>query len=195
MCRAKGLFGGVLVADLPIEADVPRCFVVQLGRAFLRRVRDGDDDAKSFVIDADGFGGVLRGLAGLGDHHRDTIADEPHPVLGERRIGRLLDRSPVGREAARQAADAVGLEVTPGQDRDDAFARLCRRDVDAPDPRMGVRAADEMRIGLSGPVDVIGEIPPALQEPDVFRAADRRADTRFRHLLNLPSLARPLGWP
>src|SRR5271170_4019026 len=58
--------------------------------------------------------------------------------------------------AARQPADAGGRHVRPGVDCGHAGGRCRRRNVDAGDPRMGVRAAQDVSVELMRAVDVVG---------------------------------------
>src|SRR3984885_9245602 len=88
--------------------------------------------------------------------------------------------------AANEAADLVGRDVVAGEDRDDAWRLKSRRRVDSVDRRMGVRRAEEIRIGLARTVDVVDVMALAGDEADVFCAFDGGAECGHAHDVFLP---------
>ncbi len=83
--------------------------------------------------------------------------------------------------AAGQAADLVGRHVGAGEDGDHA-GRLRRGfGVHALDQRVGVRRAQEPRVGLARQVDVVGVAAAAGQEPFVLDPLDGGADAGLAH--------------
>ena len=83
--------------------------------------------------------------------------------------------------AADQVAQPVGLDVLAGEHGQHAGHGLGRGLVDAADPRMGVRAAHEVGVGLAVLVDVVGVAALAGDEALVLLADDRGADALLSH--------------
>ena len=80
-------------------------------------------------------------------------------IGGERRMRRLGHRRAVFRmdlPAARQPTDAVGDHVLGGEDRGHARGLRRRSGVDVGDPRVRVRAAQDVCVKLVGTIDVVG---------------------------------------
>ena len=114
----EGRVGRGLVADIPLEAEIARHVVVDQRRARPDRVEHADDRRQRLVFDRERFRALQRGFARLRHHHRDRVADIAHLALRERRMRRLLHRLAVtagDAPAARNAADAVDLEILTGQ--------------------------------------------------------------------------------
>ena len=80
-----------------------------------------------------------------------------------------------------RGAEPVGGEVGLGEDAEHARHRLGSGEIDARDPRMRVRRAQQHRIGLAREVDIVDEPPAALQQPRVLEAAHRLTDAEFAH--------------
>ena len=76
------------VADLPVEAEIAGRLVPHRGLARIEGARGIDDGRQRLVIDRDQLGRVARRGGGLGDDHRDRVADMPHPVARDRRMRR-----------------------------------------------------------------------------------------------------------
>ena len=185
----EGLVGRGLVADLPVEDQVAGCLGMKLRRAFLQGVGRMDDRRQLLIGDFDGLGGVARLGLGLGDDHRERLADIAHDVGGERRIGAHLHRRAVlggDRPAADQVADAVALQLLAVQDRDDARHALRRAGVEPGDPGMRVRRAHEGRILHAGDAHIVHIAAAAGDEPPVFLAQNLCADAFNTHSRNLP---------
>jgi len=83
--------------------------------------------------------------------------------------------------AADQVADLIAGEVRAGQHGDDARHLARRLNIEAFDRGMGMRGAHEHRAGFARPADVVGVLPLAGNEADVFLAAHRRADSGRAH--------------
>jgi hypothetical protein len=185
---ATTLSGSERVNRGRVADAVDRGDVAVLGREcrgpVRRRVRtrgvDGLDDRRQVLpLDLDELRRVLRLVAGLGDHHRVGVADEPRRVGGERIPRRGDDGRAVGplvhlRE--RQLADAVGDEIRAGEHRDHA-GRLARGGgVDPDDARVRILRARERAVRLVRQGHVVGELPPPGHEVPVLEATDRLAD-------------------
>ena len=106
------------------------------------------------VVHADQLGGVLALVAVVGDHHRDRLADEAHPVDREQRLGPVAAKRQRRAFGAGQAA--VGrrrrqiVQVGGGQHGYDSRRLARRRDIDAGDQRVRDRAAHERDPGGLG---------------------------------------------
>ena len=192
--------GGVdrgLVADLPLVAGVGRRLVEQLGGSRLHRIGRFDRRRQHAVVDLDQLGRVLGLVARLGDDDRDRVADMAHLAPGQHRVRRLdhgLAMLVGDQPAAGQAADPGGRQIGAGEDRDDAGCRQRLRRVDGAQGRVGVRAPEQIGVGLARTIDVVGIVTLAGQEAEILLAADGGADAArgcgvIRHG-NLPS-----PWP
>ena len=117
-------------------------------------------------------------LARLGDDRNDRLADEAHLADREREV---LD---VRARHARDLEERVGegCDLLAGQRPVDAVDRLGRRDVDARDVRVRVRAAHEVEVAHPVPFDVVDEDALALQEALVLLALDALAAPALLHL-------------
>ena len=147
-------------------------------------VGDGGQDV---VFDRDRLGGVAGELGALGDDEGDRIADMADHAVGQHRMRRERHRRAVAvlhRGRARQAADAVGVEVRAGIDRQHARHRPRRRGVDRGDAGGGMRAAQHHALHGAGQGDVIGVGAAALQQARVLDAADGLGKAELRHGAN-----------
>ena len=149
------------------------------GCALVAGVRGRRAGRQLLVVDLDQLGRVARLMIGLRDHAGDGVADVADLALGEHRMGaRLHVRAVPGLDhpAADQIAPFGRLDVVAGQHREHAGRRLGAALVDAADPGVRVRRADEIGIDLARPVDVVREVPGAGDEALVLLAPDRSAD-------------------
>ena len=122
------------------------------------------DDRERFVGDIDQRRRVLGRVACRGNDHRHRLSDMDDLAVGEQRPVALLA---VGR--ARQADDEafrreMRAEIVERPDRADARRRLGRVLVDAGNPGMGQRAAQERRVQGFGQMDVVDEARPPAQQ-------------------------------
>ncbi len=127
---------GLDVAEIHVElpADVAGPIVVHERCCVGDCLVDAEDAGERLVIDPDALAGFLGGGLVDGADGDDCFADEAHLLHGQRR---LLAR--LGHPAPGEAA-----EVAPGQHTPDAFHRERRSGVDVQDPRMRMRAAQEL---------------------------------------------------
>ncbi len=172
--------GGVEVAPR-VEArphEVPAGIVVQHGRVGILRLPCVDHRRQRLVVDLDELRRVARELPRLGDDGDDRLADVAHLADRERVV---LD---VGARHARDLEERLGegRDLLAGQRPVDAVERLGRRDVDARDVRVRVRAAHEVEIAHPVPLDVVDEDALALQEALVLLARDALAAPTLLHL-------------
>ena len=180
--RLESGFRAFGVADVPLINDVVRRDLVDL-RGFLRGGEIGNRRQHA-VIDLDLFCRVARLRQRVRDHHRDRVADIADLAVRERRMRRHLHRRTVlgmNHPAADQIADLVGGEIGTGEDRQYARHRGGRFSVDRFDRGVGVRRADEERVTLAGPVDVVGVVALTGNEAVIFLAAHGGADPGRAH--------------
>ena len=172
----------VAVAVVEIEPDISRHVVVKKRGGGGRRLARLGHRRQRVDLDDDGFGGVLGGGDGLGDHRGDGLADMPHLAGGERIAGRAQHRRAVAIVhdlARRQRADPARRQIGRGVDRQHVGHRARRRGLDAADHAVGIVAAHHHRIGLARQADIVGVTPFAAQQYRVFGARDRLADREF----------------
>ena len=191
------LVDGGLVTHFPVVAQIVGRFVVQLrGRHCARRV---DIRRQDLVVDLDGFGRVLRLRGGFRDDRGDVIADVAHLVAGQREMRWGLVRLPIpvgDNPAARQGADIVRGHVLAREDGDDTRHGACGIRVDPVDLRVGMRRAQEIGVGLAGPIDVVRVTASPGEKALVFLAQDRGADAEpCGHDVSLPCSSRPPAPP
>jgi hypothetical protein len=166
-----------LVADMPVVADIAGDIVMHLRSPRGERRLHGGDGRQDLVLDLDRLGRILRLGPRLGDHRRDGIADEAGLAHGEDGMHRLRHRRAVLVVDLPAAGDTAEVgHVRPGEDRHHPWHCRSRRGVDGDDARMGMRAAQDGRIGLAGPVDVIGVLAAAGQEAQILLALHAGAD-------------------
>ena len=169
------LLDAALALELPRVAAVRLDVVVDERRAVgERRLRIGHGRQR-LVLDLDELGGVLgRGAAGR-DDDRDAVADVARLVRRERQVQRRL--RVLGRQPrARQAAVPLLGEVVAGPGGDHVRVRKGRRDVDAADARVRVRAAHDGEVDHAGQAHVVDPLRLAADERQIFLALDRDAD-------------------
>ncbi len=173
-CRPVAAFGGV--------GDVVGVFIPQTRRVGFRCCRNVRHRGQGFVLHQHQFGGVLRLRQGLGDHHRDGVADITRTVghhggplrREHRRAVALLARHPRLRHR-----NSVVHEVGAGIDRDHARCGRGRLRIDRADQRVRVRRADEHAPGL--PIERLVVLVAALagEQANILEPADRLADAEF----------------
>ena len=173
-----------LVAEMPFEDGVVRGCLVDLWRALGLRLCGVGDGRQHLVVDDDRLGGVLRLSERFGNDDGNVIADIANLALREGWMGARLHRRAVLRmdhPAADEAADLVFCKILARENVDDTRHLSCLRDVDTLHQRMGMGRADEVGLGLSGPVDVAGIVAPAGNETQVFLPTYRRAHSGRSH--------------
>ena len=98
------------VAQMPVVAQIAGGLGEDLRRP-RRQSRGRVDDGRLLgIVDAQQLGGLARLFEGVGDDHRDRVADMAHALQCQRRVRRLGHRRAVFRmhlPAARKPADAV----------------------------------------------------------------------------------------
>ena len=181
--------GRLGVADFPVVDQVSVGFGMQLRRARLERGDCVSDRRQFVVLDRHGLGRVAGLALGLGHDDNHRVADIAHPVHRQRRPGaHLHGRAVLGVDhpAADQIADAVGLELTPGEHPDDARHGLRGRNVYALDGGVGVRAPHEHRVLHAGDDHVVDVAARAGDETPVLLARHAGADAFHSHARSPP---------
>ena len=184
------------IARQRVEADVRLRIVEHAWRIGTGRRGGVGDGRQDLVVDVDKLRRVLCRADRFRDHHRDRFADvadlvDRQRVMRRREHGRavrVLERNVRGvrrKRAMRNRFDAVFQHVAARQDSDDAMGGACFSGVDASQPGVRMRRAQDDGVGLSGKVHVVAETAGARDEPQVFFADDRLADAcasgGFRH--------------
>ena len=160
---------------------------MQLRRARLDRGAYIGGGGELFVFDGHGFRRIAGLVLGLGDDNRDGLSDEAHRLRRHRRPGAHFHRRAVFRgdgPAANQIADLVINDLFAGEHVDHARHILRRGDIDALDLGVGVRAADEMRVGHADQLDVVDVAALAGDETLVFLAHHACANAFNAHVLS-----------
>ncbi len=173
-----------LVAEMPVIALVIGHIVMHPRRAGRDGVAHVGDGGQIGQVQDQKLRRVLRLLAGLGDHHRDRVADMAHLADRQHRMRRLGHRAAVlvvDLPAAGQAADLLGRQIGAGEHRHHTGGRRSRAGVDPVDARVRPVGALDVGIELARAVDVVGIMTAPAQEPNILLAADRGTDAFESH--------------
>ena len=170
--------GGVdrfAIADLPVEGDVAGGVLVDRGRAVIERGHDVGHRVERLVVDGDPFGGVAGEVAVLRHDDSHSIADVADRVGRDHRVSRSLQvwQQPADRD---HAGNAGRRDVARREHGENAGKRLGGGGVDAADPGMSVRAANDRGMRHAGGLEVVGVLAAAGDERRVFPALDRGAE-------------------
>ncbi len=186
MCAALAKAASVLALSpwIAVKQMLFGQFSQTSGAPALGGLAGAEHGRQRLVVHLDQLGGVHRLVLGLGDHEGDVVADEAHAVLDQRRVGRLEVRRAVaalvgGRH--RHVAPAGLDPVLAGQHRQHARRGLGRGGVDLADFGVGVRRAQHVAERHPRQHDVVHVLPPAAQQPRVFKAGHRLTDCKFTH--------------
>ena len=131
----------------------------------------------------------LRGVAGFarrrGDHRDDSFSDETHRLDGERMpFRRCRARSVAAFEVGRigKGPNAGADEIATGENALDSGHRDGGADVDARNPRVGMRRAYEADVELARCGQVVDEPPLAAQQRIILDALHRIAASEAARL-------------
>ncbi len=169
-CRVR-----VAAGHHPGEREVPWHVVVELRRATVGHLLGVHAPLERLVIHVDEVDRVAGGAAGRRHDHRHAVADVTHLVVGQQRVRRHLEVA-VGHVPGAGNRGHPVLDVGAGVDRDHAGRALRRTQVDAGDPRVGVGAPEDRRVGEPGKLDVVGVGCGAGDESGVLPPLDRGAE-------------------
>ena len=182
-CVLEGFRDRLLIAVAPVEADIARRCLMELGRIRPDCLLEVGHRRQCLDVELDRLGAIRGRGAGLGDDERHRLAREAHPAdrqsvpLGhdQRRAVLALQRQRAG-----QGVITRRLQVLPGIDRDHTGKRECCAGIDAAQLAMGIGRAQHRCVDLALKHDVIGITPAAREQPWVLLAGDRLADAEFR---------------
>ena len=121
--------------------------VKDLRLAAVARMRGRDASRQNVVVDLDQLGRVLGLMVGLGDHERDMIADVAHLALGQVGCGPAFMSEPsldLTIQPQISPPHLAAAEVGALEHREHAGRRLGPALVDAADPGVRMRRADEV---------------------------------------------------
>jgi len=171
---AECLIGRVRVAYRPIHDDVAGCVLVQLDRTLGNRLFDVDDDVERLPVDFDQLERILGRVLALGHDRGDTGAGEGDAIDLERprRVDEVLDTPRLPRARQRRQV----LEVLSGEDGDDTRSGGGLRRVDALDPGMRVRGAEDRHLGHPRQLEIVEVLRGAGDQARVLDTPDGLAD-------------------
>ena len=169
-----------LVAELEIEIHVAGNVLVDL----LAGPGGGEinDRCQHLIVDFHQLGGIHCLLEAFGNHRDDMVTDVADLAVGEDRVRRLVGWRSVAvghNPATDRPADPVGSDMLAGEDGDDAVGLFGRCGADRLDVGVRVDRANKMNMELSRPADIGRVTAGSGQEPLVFLAPNRGADTVF----------------
>ena len=142
------------------------------------------DRGKRVDLHGDCLGGVERLGEGAGEHDRDRLPDEPHPVDRQQwSLERLV---------ARERALAGQVEIGGGPDRVDAVTLGRGRGVHRLDDTVGHMGSDEHRVQRALDLEVGHEAGAAVEQAGVLRAKHRMTEDRSRRA-ELPTHVRDVN--
>ena len=177
----EGGLGRLRVAEPPVVGDVAREILVHQRRPGPDRSSEVRHRGERLPRDLDRGRSVCRRVAVLGNDERHRIAHVARLVRGEDRPARNHHRGAVvGGQVPQHVgiAAAVPAPVLAGEHGEHAWHGARPLGRYPPDAGMGVGAADEGGVRLSGQADVVHEAPAAGQKPIVLQARLRRTDMR-----------------
>ncbi len=180
---AREGFGDLFaVAIMKIEWNVVRDIVIDARRVVCGGRIQPHYRRQMIDVDRDGFGGVLGLHRGLRDDAGHRIADEAHLVGGERRARRLEHRrtvTVVERHHAFQGAVAGGREIGAGENCKHAGHGAGGGGIDRPNDAVGMVAANDDGMGLTGQCDVVGIASGAAHQYRILGAQHGLADAEL----------------
>ena len=185
--RAKAASVAALSPASEIDAQIGAVLLPHDRRLGHQRIRRAHDRGQRVVDDHEVLGGVHRLSERLGDDHRDRLADIADLLDGQNRVRSDQKRRAVAalerhlvwvrrHRPVRDRPQTVPYHIDAGQHRDHSRCAGGRPDIDAGDPRMRVRRAKQIGIGLARKVDVVGIVSGAGQQPRVLAPPNRFAD-------------------
>ena len=90
--RRHRRIGGLAIAVLVFERQIAGHLVVNAHRARGAGIGGFDQHRQVLVVHLDQFGGILRHVLGLGDDHRDRLADEADAFVRQPETRRHVER-------------------------------------------------------------------------------------------------------
>ncbi len=153
----------------------------------LRRV---DDRRERLVLDVDRLAGVLGDVGVVGDDAGDLLALEADLVGGQHGLGVVAEGGHPG--------EVAGRHHLAGEHQPDARDLVGLAGVDAGDPGVGERAAEDLHVQHARQHHVVDVVAAAADEAVVLDPAAARAHPADLDLVERPALGdghlRPPGW-
>jgi hypothetical protein len=178
----EGRLDGAPVMAFPVNAEVRAALGVEEWRVGPVRGRQIDDRRQRLVVDPDQLGGVARLVEALGDDESHRVTDIADHAARQHRAGRrehLLAASPRHLSLGRDLGHAIGVEVLDRENAENPRRGSRRLGVDRGDPGMRMRRAQDIAVGLSLEVDVVGEPAFAGDEVQILSAPHRLANAEL----------------
>ena len=178
-----------LVADVVVVGDIVRRTGEDERRSRPHGLFHVDRGGKLLPGDADEFGGVPRRKSGLGDHHREDVADMMDLVGRHHRVGLERRFRLVGVGNRGKAGHGAEIGEIAGE-IDGLHPRRGARGFDILDAefRVPVGAAQKDRPQRGGLDRVGGVVPPAADQANILDPLDALADPKF-HRFHTVSIA------
>ena len=200
----EGGLGRGGVAGMPVHAQIAGHQRRQQRRAGRGCGGGGDDGLQRIIFDRNALGGIERLGVRLGDDQHHRLADMAHRALrqqGLRREGEGFPRLRVGLRDGQHRPQPIGVRVLAGENGKHAGGGSGRGDVEAGDPRVGMRRAQQGGVRQAVEHQVV-EVGPATDEEPRILASFRcvtdggsRRQRRGSHAFPPSSAARILGGP
>ena len=148
---------------------VVRRLAVQRRRAGCARRINAADGGQRFVVHLGHLRGVLRLVPILRHHHRDDLADEAHPLAGDRMP--FGDPIAIGGRRLEPGADRADVrrQILAREHRNDARRRAGGGDVHPHHARVRMGASHERHVGGPRQPDIVHVAPFAAKQGDPFR--------------------------
>lgn len=183
------------VADLGGEGQVAGDLGPDPGRALRPCPTEAHRRRQRLPRDLDGLGRIARLIGRVGHHEGDGVADVPHRVGAEHRVGRQPHARAVGvahRAATGQPAE-IG-DVGVGENQPDSRHRPYGGQAPDREPGMGVGAADDDGVeGVGG--DGVGRVAPRPREEAAVLDAPNRLPDPEPHGPPLAPTRPRAAWP
>ena len=147
-------------------------FVEQRSACGERGLHRGDG-WQFFVVHQHLLGGIACGHCGIGNHHRDWLADEAHPVGGQQRQRGFDLRLAIGagqRHAGRDLVKTGFGDIRCGQHRDHTGRRDGAGEIYRDQARVCAIRSDHASMELSGQVPVSGVLALACDQSQILMA-------------------------
>ncbi len=211
----EGRFGRGGIAEMRVDEEIVRRFVVKLGRTRRERRFAVDDERQHLVIDAHRFGRIPGLGLGLGNDHRHRLAHMARALAGEQLM--RADEDVARRAAARRGQlhvefrrrhrivrdrlEPIGADIGACEDTEHtrhATRFIC---VDTPNARMRMRRADEGGEDLARDMEIVGIAAVAGQQPEIlftrqwFSAVAQLEAVERIHQPSFIALSRPVPRP
>ena len=178
-----GRLGRGLVAEELNEADIVGAVVPDPWHTGTHRFSRRHAGRQRLVINRDQFGRIERLMVGLRDDEGDIVADKPHAIRHQGRIGRAEDTAVAPLEPAghREITPPRCLPIRPGEHNQHAGRGLCPAHIDRSNARVGMRRAQHMAEDHARQHHVRNIATAALEQPRVLEPGHALTNCEFTH--------------